>query len=425
VREAEIVIVGGGAGGLELAARLGRRFGPREGPRRVLLIDRSIFHLWKPTLHEVAAGSLDSHQEGLSYPLLARRNQFGFAFGRLVGLDPVARTLNLAEIKGPDGETLVGPRTLAWRTLVLATGSGSNLFGTPGAAEHACLLEDVADAEAFNRRLTAAFLAAASAEGRTLRIAIVGAGATGVELSTELIEGHDELCVALGVGGAFGLEVTVVEAAPRILGGLSEAVADKAARALAAKGVRLLTGAKVTTVHAHGLETSAGPVPADLIVWAAGVAAPATNRDFGLAVGRLNQFVVDDHLRASAPDVFAIGDCAEAPGPGGRPLPARAQVAAQQAAWLARFLADPAKNPEPFAYRDRGSLVSLGGLAGVGALMGGLLGQNFLVEGLLARWAYMGLHLDHHRAILGFRRTVLLAAARLLHRRVSGRLKLH
>ena len=425
MREAEIVIVGGGAGGLELAARLGRRFGPREGPRRVLLIDRSIFHLWKPTLHEVAAGSLDSHQEGLSYPLLARRNQFGFAFGRLVGLDPVARTLNLAEIKGPDGETLVGPRTLAWRTLVLATGSGSNLFGTPGAAEHACLLEDVADAEAFNRRLTAAFLAAASAEGRTLRIAIVGAGATGVELSTELIEGHDELCVALGVGGAFGLEVTVVEAAPRILGGLSEAVADKAARALAAKGVRLLTGAKVTTVHAHGLETSAGPVPADLIVWAAGVAAPATNRDFGLAVGRLNQFVVDDHLRASAPDVFAIGDCAEAPGPGGRPLPARAQVAAQQAAWLARFLADPAKNPEPFAYRDRGSLVSLGGLAGVGALMGGLLGQNFLIEGLLARWAYMGLHLDHHRAILGFRRTVLLAAARLLHRRVSGRLKLH
>ncbi|MBK5956387.1 FAD-dependent oxidoreductase, partial [Rhodospirillum rubrum] len=84
----DIVIIGGGAGGLELAARLGRRFGPREGRRRVLLIDRSIFHLWKPSLHEVAAGSLDSHQEGLSYPVLARRNHFSFAFGDLEALDP-------------------------------------------------------------------------------------------------------------------------------------------------------------------------------------------------------------------------------------------------------------------------------------------------------------------------------------------------
>ncbi len=420
----DIVIIGGGAGGLELAARLGRRFGPREGRRRVLLIDRSIFHLWKPSLHEVAAGSLDSHQEGLSYPLLARRNHFSFAFGDLTGLDPAAKTLTLAEIRD-DGAVLVAPRTLSFQTLVLAIGSGSNLFNTPGAAEHAHLLENVADAEAFNRRLTAAFLSAAYSDERKLNIAIVGAGATGVELSTELIEGHDELSAGLTSDQMFDLAVTIVEAAPRILGGLPERASAKAALALKAKGVRLLTDAKVNAVHADRLDTSKGDVPADLIVWAAGVKASEHNRDLGLSTGRINQFVVDDHLRTSAPGIYAMGDCAEAPGPNGKPVPARAQAASQQAAYLAKALANPARDPGPFLYRDRGSLVSLGGDTGVGSLMGGLGGPNFLIEGLIAKWAYMALHLDHHRAILGVSRTAILALSRLLHRRVSGRLKLH
>lgn len=420
----DIVIIGGGAGGLELAARLGRRFGPREGRRRVLLIDRSIFHLWKPSLHEVAAGSLDSHQEGLSYPLLARRNHFSFAFGDLTALDPAGKTITLAEIRD-DGAVLVAPRTLSFQTLVLAIGSGSNLFNTPGAAEHAHLLENVADAEAFNRRLTAAFLSAAYSDERKLNIAIVGAGATGVELSTELIEGHDELSAGLTSDQMFDLAVTIVEAAPRILGGLPERASAKAARALKAKGVRLLTDAKVKAVHADRLDTSKGDVPADLIVWAAGVKAAESNRDLGLSTGRINQFVVDDHLRTSAPGIYAMGDCAEAPGPNGKPVPARAQAASQQAAYLAKALANPARDPGPFLYRDRGSLVSLGGDTGVGSLMGGLGGPNFLIEGLIAKWAYMALHLDHHRAILGVSRTAILALSRLLHRRVSGRLKLH
>ncbi|WP_395945932.1 NAD(P)/FAD-dependent oxidoreductase [Brevundimonas sp.] len=421
----DIVIIGGGAGGLELAARLGRKLGAREGRRRILLIDRSIFHLWKPSLHEVAAGSLDSHQEGLSYPVLARRNHFSFAFGDLIGLNPATRTLTLGQIRDDDGAVLVPPRTLRFNTLVLAIGSGSNLFGTPGAAEHAHLLEDVADAEAFNKRLTSAFLATAYSDERALNIAIVGAGATGVELSTELIEGHDELSAGLTEAQQFALNVTIIEAAPRVLGGLPERVSAKAAHALEAKGVRLLTDAKVAAVHADRLETSRGDVPADLIVWAAGVKAAETNANLGLTTGRINQFVVDDHLRTSAPGIYAMGDCAEAPGPEGRPVPARAQAAAQQAAYLAKALTDPSHDHGPYVYHDKGSLVSLGGDKGVGSLMGSLAGPNFLIEGLIAKWAYMALHLDHHRAILGVRRTALLALSRLLHRRVSGRLKLH
>lgn len=420
----DIVIVGGGAGGLELAARLGRHFGRRDGPRRVLLIDRSIFHLWKPSLHEVAAGSLDAHQEGLSYLVLARRNHFSFLFGDVSGLEPEARRLHLAEVLDQDGQALIGPRTLSFDRLVLATGSGSNLFNTPGADQHAFRLENVADAEAFHRRLTAAFLSSAYAGRRRLAIAIVGAGATGVELSTELLEGHAALSEALDPAQRFTLTVHLVEAAPRILGGLSEEVAEKAARALRKRGVELITAAQVLAVFPGGLETSKGYIPADMVVWAAGVRAGDANRAFGLVTGRLNQFVVDDRLRTSAAGIYAIGDCAEAPGPEGRPVPARAQAAAQQARYLAKAFAISG-DPGAYVYEDRGSLVSLGAGRGVGALMGGLTGPNFLIEGLLARWAYMALHLEHHRVVLGLRRTVLLALSRLFQRRISGRLKLH
>jgi len=419
----EIIIVGGGAGGLELAARLGRALGRVEGPQRILLVDRTIFHLWKPSLHEVAAGSLDSRQEGLSYPLLARRNHFSFALGDLTGLDTAQKRLQLAEIMDDDGRILIPPRTLEYRRLILAIGSGSNLFDVPGAAKHAHLLENVADAEAFNRRLTSAFLASAYASGERLDITIVGAGATGVELSTELIEGHRALSASLNTHQRFTLGVTVIEAGPRILASLSETVAAKAAQELERRGVTLSVNTKVDEVMAEGLQTSGGWIRSDLTVWAAGVLASAHNRGFGLETNRLNQFVVNDRLKTSTPEVYALGDCAQAPWRGGF-VPARAQAAAQQAKYLAHVLLKEG-DPGPFAYRDRGSLVSLGRKGGVGSLMGGLAGPNFLIEGWLARQAYVGLHLDHYRTVIGLRRTSLLALSRLLMRRVSGQLKLH
>ena len=167
----DILIIGGGAGGLELAARLGRA-DRRRGIRtpRVTLIDRSPFHLWKPSLHEVAAGSLDSHQEGLAYTLLARRNRFRFILGDLTGLDFQDRSVRLAPVVDEDGDELLAERTLPYDRLVLALGSGVNLFGTPGADRHAHQLEDVAEAEAFHRRLTLAFLAAAGSDKPRLSV---------------------------------------------------------------------------------------------------------------------------------------------------------------------------------------------------------------------------------------------------------------
>ena len=423
----DIVIVGGGAGGLELAAMLGRKLGRKDGRERVLLVDRSAFHIWKPTLHEVAAGTLDSHQEGLSYTILARRNHFSFTLGELDSLDSAQRRVGLREQRDERGEVLIPARGISYRWLVLAIGSGSNFFGTPG-AEHAYVLEQAQDAERFRQRLLAAFVRASFSPEKRLGIAIVGAGATGVELSAELIEAHQELLDGLGQEQRFRLDISVVEAGPRILGGLPEKISEQATVALQRKQVQVMTGTKVEAIGADGLQTSRGLVPADLIVWAAGIKAAEGNTRYGLATNRSHQFTVNPRLETSAPGVYAMGDCAACPWEGEKLVPARAQAAHQQATYLLSVfsaLLGERVHEAPFVYRDFGSLVSLGDNKGVGNLMGGLSGRNFFVEGLLAKWMYMSLHLNHHRAIVGLGNTVVLAVARLLQRRVSGRLKLH
>ena len=424
----DVVVIGGGAGGLELASRLGRSLGRKSGPRRVMLVDRSVFHIWKPTLHEVAAGTLDSHQEGLSYTVLARRNHFSFSLGEMRGLDTAARTLKLGAMHDEEGRLLVPERQLSYRWLVLAVGSGSNFFGTPG-AEHAYVLEQAADAERFRRHLQAAFTRSAFAADKRLGIAIVGGGATGVELSAELIEAHQETLASLDAEQAFRLDLTIVEAAPRILAGLPERISAQDRTALERKQVRVMTSTKVQALQPDRLMTDQGEIAADMIVWAAGIKASEANAGFGLETTRSNQFVVNERLETSAPGVYALGDCAACPWVEGKLVPARAQAAHQQASFLFGVLKNLLHEREPgggrYVYKDFGSLVSLGENKGVGNLMGGLAGRNFFVEGLIAKWMYMSLHLMHHRAILGTGGTFVLALARLLQRRVSGRLKLH
>src|SRR5690606_14735118 len=131
-----VVIVGGGAGGLELAAKLGRAY----GPQCVTLVDSRPIHIWKPSLHEAAAGTLDIYQEGLSYLMLAKLCGFTFALGELQAVDRERRAVRIGQVLDAQGDMVLPQRELPYDTLVLALGSVSNFFNTPGAAQHAVTL---------------------------------------------------------------------------------------------------------------------------------------------------------------------------------------------------------------------------------------------------------------------------------------------
>ena len=434
--QSDYVIVGGGAGGLELACKLGRKL----GPRRVTLVDNRLYHIWKPSLHEVAAGTLDIHQEGLSYQMLAHDNGFTFVYGAMTALDSSAQRVIVGAVNDAAGVEVLPPRELDYKGLVLAVGSTSNYFGVPGARENTISLNATEDAERF--RLTLLRLMARveqemhdapNASHPGIDIVIIGGGATGVELAAELRE-------ASGVYMSYGfrkmdaqrdVRITLLEGAERILAPLPDRVSGAALRLLSERAIKVVTGCRVTKIDADRIEDAQGNVyRSNLCVWAAGIRAPEFLSTLGLPTNRGGQIDVDVQLAVKGvANVYALGDCAACIDGNGKAVPPRAQAAHQQADHLLkRFVAEAAgkKAPEaPYRYRDYGSLVSIGHATTVGNLMGSLKGLSWFVEGFVARTMYKSLHLMHHQAVLGSLRTGVLAVARYLIRRSTPLVKLH
>ena len=427
-----IVVVGGGAGGLELATRLGERLGGR-GNAHVVLVDRSRTHLWKPLLHEVAAGSMDIHDHQLDYLAQARWHRFTFVLGALAGLDRERREIVVGGVKDDEGQEILPERRIAYDTLVMAIGSESNDFGTPGVSEHAFTLDNAWQAHLFHRRLVnACFRANFANDGAVLHIAIVGAGATGVELAAEL---HNTLRVLT----AYGLEnfdperqirIAIVEAGARILPGLPDHIAEGTLKVLSGLGVEVFTSERVVEVRRDGLKTATGrEVAGDFTVWAAGIRCSEVLKEIGgLETNRLNQIVVRPTLQSTRDaDVFALGDCAACPWIGERLVPPRAQAAHQQASHLVKTVARRASGlaAEPYRYRDFGSLVSLGNYDTVGQLMGFISSEKFRVEGWVAKFFYVSLYRQHIWALHGFWRMALDTLAHMIRRQTDPKVKLH
>jgi NADH dehydrogenase len=431
-----IVVVGGGAGGLELATRLGDMLGRRR-KASMTLVDRNRSHLWKPLLHEVAAGSLDVDDHELDYLAQAHWHHFTYRFGELVGLDRARRVVRLGATFDEEGRQITPAREEPYDTLVLAIGSTTNDFGTPGVRQHAIPLETTEQARRFNRRLlNACIRAQTQAEPirpGQLHVAIIGAGATGTELAAELHRATRQL-VAYGldrIDPERDLRITLIEAAPRILPALPERLSKAATALLERLGVVVLAGTRVSAIDGRGVQLADGQfLESELVVWSAGVKGPPVLAALdGLELARMQQLAVLPTLQTTLdPDVFAIGDCAACPGPGpGGYLPPRAQAAHQQASHVLRQINRrlQGKPLEPFRYRDFGSLVSLGHYSTVGSLMGVLVGRSLMVEGYFARMMYRSLYKMHQRALHGTVKTGLATLARMLTSRTEPRVKLH
>ena len=427
-----IIVVGGGAGGLELVTRLGDTLG-RRGVADVTLIDKSRTHLWKPLLHEVAAGSMDFAVQEMEFRAQAHWHHFHYRIGELIGLDRNKREVELAPYLDAEGDEVMGRRHFRYDTLIIAIGSHGNDFGTPGVREHAIMLDTTDDANRFHERLLNSFLRARAQsellKPEQMNVAIIGAGATGTELAAELRSATRQLA-------AYGYEridpdkditIDLIEAADRILPPLPKRLADEALKILKDLRVRVHTSARVEEVTASGVRLANGTfIPAELIVWAAGVKAPdiLTKLD-ELETNRASQLMVLRTLQTTRdPNIFAIGDCAACSWAGhpGKTVPPRAQAAHQQASHLARQLKRllAGREVEPWRYRDFGSLVSLGDYSTVGKVMGGVW-----VEGLIARVMYLSLYKMHEIALHGVPTVLLDTLASTITRRSEPHVKLH
>lgn len=436
----KIVIVGGGAGGLELATRLGRSYGRRKRAL-VTLVDKNRTHIWKPKLHEIASGSMDLGDHEVDYMAQAHWHHFTFRIGELQGLDRQNKCIELGPYLDEDGRPVTPAQTIEYDTLVICVGSLSNDFGTRGVKQYALKLETQQDAKSFHSKMINACIRAhnqpEAIDKRQLHVAIIGAGATGVELAAELHRTTREVV-------AFGLDridvdkdirVSLIEAADRILPALPPRLSQATEHLITRLGVQVHTGARVMEVMPTGIRLADGrEIESELVVWAAGVKAPDFLKEFGgLETNHTNQLVVRDTLQTTRdPDIFAIGDCAACPRldrQGGRigTVPPRAQAAHQQAAHMIgqirRRLAN--KTLKPYRYRDFGSLVSLGKFSTVGNMMGGLIGKNLMVEGYFAKLMYLSLYKLHELAIHGLTKTALYTLARMITRNTNPTVKLH
>jgi NADH dehydrogenase len=253
-----------------------------------------------------------------------------------------------------------------------------------------------------------------------------------VELAAELHDTTREL-------SSYGLEnidpdkslkLLIVEASDRILPGLPPRLSAAAAERLTELGVEMHTNERVVEVRRDGMLTADGKfIPASMMVWSAGIKAPDFLKDLdGLETNRINQLVVRPTLQTTRDDnIFALGDCAACPMPGGRNVPPRAQAAHQQASLMAkaicrRFRGKPLLE---YVYRDYGSLVALGRFSTVGNLMGALTGGSVMIEGTMARLVYWSLHKMHQVALHGWFKTALSTYAHFISTPTRARIKLH
>jgi NADH dehydrogenase len=312
----------------------------------------------------------------------------------------------------------------------------SNDFAIPGVQEHCLMLDTKSQASKFQQQLLEALIKANTQneplKDGQLDVAIVGAGATGVELAAQLHQVTRQIA-------PYGFETIepdrhinlhILDAGPRILPALPEKLSGQVQQELESLGIQVHVSEKVTKITEDAVHTESGLViPAAIKVWAAGIKGPDFLAQLDLTTNRINQLKVHRNLILEDDDrIYGIGDCAACVmNDQGDLVPPRAQAAHQQASFVAKALVKRVKGQrfdKQYVYKDYGSLVTLGRYSTVGSLMGAITG-SVRVSGWIARWVYLSLYKMHQLTLFGWWRTALNTLARMLRRSIDPAIKLH
>jgi len=354
-----ILIVGAGFGGMATAVHLRKDIGAE-----VTLVSHRNFHLFTPLLYQTATGLVDMDHLAQTVRPQARSHGFRFLEGDVTAVDLDKKTV----------QTSFGE--LAYDYLVLAVGSVNNDFGVKGAAENALSLKTINDGKLMHDKIVGAMeLAAVEKDEATRRtllsFVVIGAGPTGIELAGSLRDFVKVTTKDYPEISERG-KVSVVEALPTVLPGLSEYAVRKTTEALKERGIDIRTSSKVVEVSEKGVLLQGGElIPSANVFWTAGVK-PAKIVESLKVEKERGRVKIDGFLRVGGhPEVFALGDIAySVDAKSGKRLAETAAVAVQQGRWLADALPElmRGRSVAPFAYRDRGFMLSIGRHSGVADL---------------------------------------------------------
>ncbi len=393
--EKHVVIVGGGFGGLTAARAL------RRAPVRITLIDRENHHLFQPLLYQVATAGLSPADIAVPIRSVLRKHRNA----RVVMGEVVSADLDRREVALEDGSRV------GYDWLVLSVGTRTNYFGHDEWAVHARGLKSIGDAIGIRERILLAFEAAErepDPERREalLTFVVIGAGPTGVEMAGAISElSRQTLRRDFRVVDPRSIRVVLVEMADRVLPPFDAKLSAAARRQLEELAVEIRTGSRVTEVDGRGARIGDDFIPSSTVVWASGVRPVPLVERLGVELERGQVAVSDDCSIPGHPDAFAIGDIAylvpkEGDG-AGEPLPGLAPVAMQQARHVARIIErDLEGRPrEPFRYRDKGMMATIGRSRAVAQARG------LRLSGLLAWLAWTLVHVFY---LIGFRNRFLV-----------------
>jgi len=356
-----VVIVGGGFGGLYAARRLERRL-PRHSARITVLSDTN-FLLYTPLLPGAAAGTLEPRH--VVVPLREELDWADVQLGRMLGLDPALNELRWCTLDGREAH-------MRYDQLVLGLGSVSRTLPIPGLAEHAVGFKTLADAIALRNRALLHLEIAESIEDperrrEYLTFVFVGAGYAGVEGVAELQDMVADVIDRYPRCRIDGTRWILVERLDRIMPEIGPRLADFATQELRGRGIEVRTGTSLESVEADAATLSTGErIPTRTVCWTAGVAPPPLVRELGLPLTDGGRIAVEPTLRvAGHENIWAVGDTAAVPDPsagGARPTPPTAQHALRQGRLVAHNVAAALGHgePRPFRYKTRGVFVDMG-----------------------------------------------------------------
>ncbi len=386
-----IVIVGGGFGGLKAAESLARL------PVQITLLDRKNHHTFQPLLYQVATAGISPAE--IAAPIrdiLAKHANVEVLLGEVIGFDLERR---IVKVHGFD---------LAYDYLIVAAGAMHAYFGHDEWEPLAPGLKTIEDALEIRRRILLAYElaereAAVTGKHRPLNFIVVGAGPTGAELAGTLAEiSRKSLAENFRNIDPAKTRVLLVEAGPSILTAYPEDLRRSAVEQLQHLGVEVRTNSPVTEVRLGEVRIGNDLLPAEVVLWAAGVAASPLGRELGAPADRAGRVFVEPDLSLPGHrEVFVIGDLASMKDATGKPLPGVAPVALQQGKWVARQIAaDLAGKPrESFHYLDKGSLATIGRAAAIAQF------GKIHISGFIAWLAWLFIHILF---LIGFRNRIIV-----------------